>query len=486
MTTALNWDWSNEADFNDEKISADLLERNKYAKYIYEISSARGKDNHFALNINAQWGAGKTHFVKRLAYTIKDTHPTVYIDAWKQDYSDDPLLAIFSCIIEQLGQQSDKFITISKKVEKKLIFLFKDLAPLLIKEVINGATGTKLGDAAKGITEGLIKLHNNKNNAIIDIKKDISEWVQLIKNQDAMEKNLPIYIFIDELDRCRPSYAIKLLEIVKHIFDVKGVVFIISTDTNQLQHSIKVIYGNDFDASHYLSRFFDRRFILPSPSMDYLLIKRTPDTFIGYFKDQEKPTNNLPCDFDFYIKSCSSIFKAMDISLRESIKYYDKLCDLFLIQNRYFDIYLLIILMCLNEKDNLVYSEIKNSSDMSTLKNRIITNCITLYFDLSERNTRVEYFSTHVGLNTINSYGTEKVSTSIWNYIETSIKTINYEKPYSSSGQTKKHWYSGGISNTPSLDNYLKITCAKIKDKDMEIGINDYFDLVELSTLMSD
>ncbi|WP_250870482.1 P-loop NTPase fold protein [Hafnia paralvei] len=116
MTTVLNWDWSNETDFNDEKISADLLERNKYAEYIYKISSVRGKDSHFALNINAQWGAGKTHFVKRLASTIKDAHPTVYIDAWKQDYSDDPLLAIFSCIIEQLGQQSDKFITISKKL----------------------------------------------------------------------------------------------------------------------------------------------------------------------------------------------------------------------------------------------------------------------------------------------------------------------------------------------------------------------------------
>lgn len=485
MTTDLNWDWSNEADFNDEKISADLLERNKYAEYIYKISSIRGKNNHFALNINAQWGAGKTHFVKRLAATIQNAHPTVYIDAWKQDYSDDPLLAIFSCIIEQLGQQSDKFITISKKVEKKLVFLFKDIAPLLIKEVINGTTGTKLGDSAKGIAEGLIKLHNNKNNAIIEIKKDISEWVQLIKNRDAMEKNLPIYIFIDELDRCRPSYAIKLLEIVKHIFDVSGVVFIISTDTNQLQHSIKVIYGHDFDASHYLSRFFDRRFILPSPPMEELLIQRTPDTFIESFDNAGKPSNNLPCDFDFFIKSCSSIFKAMDISLRESIKYYDKLCDLLLTQNKYLDSYLLLILICLNEKDNNIYSEIKKNRDLTTSTSILLSNPISLYFNLSLQKTLVDFFQ-GTGINPRNNLETEKASSTILQYIKSSMAMEQYKEPNSNSGRDRISWRKGGLLQKSDLDTYLKMTLARIKGTDMEIENKNYFDLVELSTLMSD
>lgn len=66
----------------------------------------------------------------------------------------------------------------------------------------------------------------------------------------------PIFIFIDELDRCRPDYAISLLEIVKHIFDIKNFVFIIATNTDQLQHSIKNVYGNDFSANDYLGRFF--------------------------------------------------------------------------------------------------------------------------------------------------------------------------------------------------------------------------------------
>lgn len=484
MTTALNWDWSNEADFNDEKISADLLERNKYAKYIYEISSARGKDNHFALNINAQWGAGKTHFVKRLASTIKDAHPTVYIDAWKQDYSDDPLLAIFSCIIEQLGQQSDKFITISKKVEKKLIFLFKDLAPLLIKEVINGATGTKLGDAAKGITEGLIKLHNNKNNAIIDIKKDISEWVQLIKNQDAMEKNLPIYIFIDELDRCRPSYAIKLLEIVKHIFDVSGVVFIISTDTNQLQHSIKVIYGNEFDASHYLSRFFDRRFILPSPSIEQLLKKQSPDAVLSNFDSFEHKLHPQPANTVSFIESCSSIFQCLNISLREAIKCYDKYCDLLLTQNMNLNGYLLLILICLSEKNNAIYSQIKNNHNL--LSNQPLPQKeVTLSFNLSTEVTGVFYFTPKNGYTNRNSLACKNVTVDITHYIKSSIDVINIKDPYTVQGKQKEHWSDGGLSYDNTLESLLKITSTRAKTDNNEMPISNYFDLVELSTLIS-
>nr|WP_279504657.1 P-loop NTPase fold protein [Aeromonas veronii] len=68
---------------------------------------------------------------------------------------------------------------------------------------------------------------------------------------------------IDELDRCRPSYAVEMLETIKHIFDIPKVVFVLATDTEQLQHAIKVIYGDGFDAQNYLGRFFMRRFNLP-------------------------------------------------------------------------------------------------------------------------------------------------------------------------------------------------------------------------------
>ena len=53
-------------------------------------------------------------------------------------------------------------------------------------------------------------------------------------------------IVIDELDRCRPSYAVEILEMAKHLFSVDRVVFVLSINRDQLAHSVKVLYGSDF------------------------------------------------------------------------------------------------------------------------------------------------------------------------------------------------------------------------------------------------
>ncbi|MEJ8629403.1 P-loop NTPase fold protein [Sphingomonas sp. I4] len=73
----------------------------------------------------------------------------------------------------------------------------------------------------------------------------------------------PMFVFIDELDRCRPTYAIKFLEDVKHLFNIEGIVFVVATDSEQLAHSVKAIYGAEFEARKYLRRFFDRVFVFP-------------------------------------------------------------------------------------------------------------------------------------------------------------------------------------------------------------------------------
>lgn len=485
-TNSLNWDWNHVVEFNDEKIEPDLLNRNKYAKHIYEISSIRGKDKPFTLNLNAQWGAGKTHFVKMLAATIKDNHPVIYIDAWKQDYSNDPLIAIFSSIIDQLRKQSKKFISISNKLEKKLTILLSDVAPALANSVTKLATSSEiLGQSAQKVTEHLIKIHNEKNDAIANVKKDISEWVALIKQKDATDKDLPIYIFIDELDRCRPSYAIKLLETVKHIFDVKGLVFIISTDTNQLQHSIKVIYGNGFDATHYLSRFFDRRFVLPSPSVFDLLWVRTPESILNNFNEFKKLLHPQPSEVDGFISAYSSIIEGLDISLRESLKIYDKACDIILIHNSPIDHVLLFILISLNEKYPEIYDRIKSKDTVSDQYSDRLSSKIKLEMNLSRTVTGVVRFSDY-GLSTLtNSYNIVNEQYSIEEYVNESLYVINCESPITKGNDDYGiHWTNGGISSEVNLRNRLMVTWAAQKESSNNIRTSEYYDLVELSTLL--
>ena len=84
------------------------------------------------------------------------------------------------------------------------------------------------------------------------------------------EPQRPLVFFIDELDRCRPSFAIELLERVKHLFDVKNIVFVLSIDKKQLEAITAAVYGERIDALEYLRRFIDLDFYLPLPhTKDY-------------------------------------------------------------------------------------------------------------------------------------------------------------------------------------------------------------------------
>lgn len=221
----------------------------------------------YVLNLDSAWGTGKTYFLdgleKYLSSTDGGSHLVVNIDAWKDDYSDDPLpyitSSIHSSIIKKLG-------TGAKIPSKKL-------AESLGKIVVAGAKGGagQLAKKAFGehavvqiLEEGMKALLDPSGEAIIssvnaqqdavkkfqDALKEISAKVEKNKNT-----NGPIFVLVDELDRCRPDYAIKFLERIKHFFAVEGFVFIIATDTEQLKSAVKGAYGAEFDGERYLQRF---------------------------------------------------------------------------------------------------------------------------------------------------------------------------------------------------------------------------------------
>ena len=91
-----------------------------------------------------------------------------------------------------------------------------------------------------------------------DAIRRLKEYLECV-----VKKTGKFVIMIDELDRCRPTFAVQTLEIVKHLFNVEGIIYIFSLDIKELSHSVKVVYGNDFDAIGYLGRFFNYISILP-------------------------------------------------------------------------------------------------------------------------------------------------------------------------------------------------------------------------------
>jgi hypothetical protein len=119
-------------------------------------------------------------------------------------------------------------------------------------------------------------VHQEKIGGLKMFKITISNWLKDVVCTD-IEGTLkkPMFVFIDELDQCQPTYAIELLEIVKHLFDIPGLIFVIATDTEQLQHSVKSVYGEGFDASRYLHRIFNRSFSLKNKSFRIYKIQKS-------------------------------------------------------------------------------------------------------------------------------------------------------------------------------------------------------------------
>ena len=244
--------------------------------------------------IDGGWGTGKTEFCQKLIRLIQQQHPDyqpVYIDAFRSDHSGEPLLALLAeiikaCTPEDTGEQpSEQRKNITRKVAKAAGFVMKTVAKAAVGHVLK----QNLEDLEKGMSQIINDEEEAKNVAATvadsattlashSIDATIDATIEaLLKEQIEAEKNLetlkaclkelaadkPIILFIDELDRCRPDYAVDMLEVIKHVFDIENVEVVLVTNTKQLRAAINHRYGAEVDAHKYLDKFLKYSFALP-------------------------------------------------------------------------------------------------------------------------------------------------------------------------------------------------------------------------------
>ncbi|CAH1540621.1 NTPase KAP [Vibrio jasicida] len=397
MPQQLVINWDEPASISGQHFPEDKLNRAKYAEFLTKFLSTQGFDEareegeqkrNYVLNLNSEWGSGKTYFLKRWANDLKEHYPVVYVDAWEKDYSEDPLMTVVSAIIKDLkaqaGRDEEKFTAPTKLIgllkaaapgiARGMSKRFLGIDPVIIMEAgerENGAIESitvpsdngesiDLSHAGSDVVKHLIREHEAKSEAISNLKKNVAQWVEAVKALKSI--SFPAFIFIDELDRCRPSYAVEMLETIKHIFDIPGVVFVVATDTEQLQHAVKAVYGEGFDARVYLGRFFNSRFSLKAPSLENFL-----DAHSDSYKLATSYLNDLGIKLLPFtqgeketLQNISVVLNAFRMSPRTSLQIADRVIATIshMPKNSSLDILMLTTLHCLRERNEGLFKDI--------------------------------------------------------------------------------------------------------------------------------
>jgi hypothetical protein len=247
--------------FSNEK---DIFNRKNFGENL--ISLFENSQEELVVALNAPWGEGKTTFIRMWQNHIKlnqeDTKiKTIYFDAFKNDYQKDPFLAITSEIYSFYDTKEEKtkeaFLQNAKQVGKSLArgslkigtkLFTSGLVDDTILETTSNDISSLLNNNIDTLIENRIKNHHADKNSLDKFKIDLENF---IKSED--EK--PLVFIIDELDRCRPDFALELLEQIKHIFSVENLHFLLVVNSQQLEASIKSKYGNDINATQYLQKF---------------------------------------------------------------------------------------------------------------------------------------------------------------------------------------------------------------------------------------
>lgn len=293
----------------DEPWQDDVLGRGEIAERLTNL--IRNQQEPFIISINGQWGSGKTFLLKRWQKELeKDQFRAIYYNAWEDDFCDDPLLSI-------IGQMSEQFKAGKFKEQARQV---GQMAVQLIKQNLIAVPSKLIGldlsvDVSKLDGRDLLQEYADQRKTKDCLKNRLTQLSAAV----AKEAERPLVFIIDELDRCRPTFAIELLERVKHIFDVPGLVFVFGVNRNELCKSLQSVYG-EIDADLYLHRFFDIEFALPvtnpAPFCRSLMEKYRLEEYFSAL-DGSRPSRMHTSEYNRLAQGVAGLCVLLGLSLRE-------------------------------------------------------------------------------------------------------------------------------------------------------------------------
>ena len=257
----------------------DIFSYKKFGKRLANLVS--DVNEPLVITLDAPWGSGKTVFIKQWVGLIKRRGgKVVYFDAFADDFHGNAFLALASQIhslaTRTLNENNDPslktFLDATKKVGKII-------APTVLDIWLRKITG---GMVNYSDIESVIKAFENESEKVVSEKIEnfdeesasLEAFREALENvsksitkgkKESSHKSPPLIFIVDELDRCRPPFALEVIERIKHLFSVENVCFVLVTNLTHLETAIRGAYGMEFDAHTYLEKFYQLKIVLPEP-----------------------------------------------------------------------------------------------------------------------------------------------------------------------------------------------------------------------------
>jgi len=258
--------------FSAEK---DIFARKQFAEHLTNL--IRNTEDELVIALDAKWGAGKTTFVKMWQGMLTDLNiSSIYFDAFENDFIEDPLLSLSGEMFSLIKDPSSRDI-----FKKKAISAIKVISRVGMRIGIKALTAGVLDETIFDET-GIIKDTSTEASSLVD--KYIGESLMSLENDKTSLKSFkeaircavesfsgsePLIFIVDELDRCKPTFALDIIERIKHVFSIPKVVFVLVMNRSQLEEIIRIRYGHNVEASQYLQKFIHLWVGLPRHTEGY-------------------------------------------------------------------------------------------------------------------------------------------------------------------------------------------------------------------------
>ena len=256
--------------------ATDFLNRKPFAEKLSELIDKF--ETPFVVALDGPWGSGKSFFLKRWVGHHQESHKAdtvvVYLDAFELDYLDEPMVALVSEISARFETKSSsykKYLEQGKKFAAKLLLpaarIVTAIATAGASELLAPAIEKGVQAAVAEIDSAATQLwerEHSRREAVTDFKKFLESLTKGVDDLPAKK----IVVVIDELDRCRPDYALSMLEIIKHFFDVNNVHFILGVNLAELENMARARYGEKLDARNYIGKFIKVKLEIPEAHPD--------------------------------------------------------------------------------------------------------------------------------------------------------------------------------------------------------------------------